>query len=243
MASESIEVSGFETMAESMEFADNYNNWILSKFVPYAGETLLEIGTGQGNFKKYLQSKVKTYVSLDIDEKVIERARKRDPQGIYEVADISAPDILKLKDKYQFDSVICVNVLEHVPDHKAGLNNMLEVLKPGGHLLLFVPSFMHLYNDLDKLAGHLRRYKKKDVEALLPGDGKYELVVHEYFNPVGAFGWWINKFKTHKNINSKNVNSQVIIFDKYVVPFSKFFNPLFKAFWGQSLYCVIRKNK
>lgn len=225
-----------------MEFANNYNNWILSKFLPYTGSTLLEIGTGQGNFKKYLEKKVKTYVSLDIDEKVIERASQRDPSGIYEVADISSPEILKLKHKYKFDSVICVNVLEHVPDHKAGLNNMMELLSPGGHLLLFVPSFMHLYNDLDKLAGHLRRYKKAQIKELLENNPSYEIVINEYFNPIGAFGWWLNKFKTHKNINSKNVNSQVIIFDKYVVPFSKFFNPLFKRFWGQSLYCVIKKK-
>jgi SAM-dependent methyltransferase len=241
-ANSQIEVSGFETMAESMEFADNYNNWVLSKFLPYTGSTLLEIGTGQGNFKKYLQKNVKTYVSLDIDEKVIERARQRDPQGHYEVADISSPEILKLKEKYTFDSVICVNVLEHVPDHEAGLKNMLELLKPGGHLLLFVPSFMHLYNDLDKLAGHLRRYKKNQVTEMLGNDKRYEIVMNEYFNPVGAFGWWVNKFKKHENINSKNVNSQVIIFDKYIVPVSKFFNPLFKGFWGQSLYCVIRKK-
>ncbi len=238
-----IEVSGFETMADSMEFANNYNNWILSKFLPYTGNTLLEIGTGQGNFKKYLEANVKTYVSLDIDEKVIERAKERDPEGIYEVADISTPDILKLKTKYKFNSVICVNVLEHVPDHKAGLNNMLELLEPGGHLLLYVPSFMHLYNDLDKLAGHLRRYKKNQIKELLNNSDDYQIVINEYFNPVGAFGWWVNKFKTHKNINSKNVNSQVLIFDKYVVPFSKFFNPLFKSFWGQSLYCVIQKKK
>ncbi|MBK9283204.1 MAG: class I SAM-dependent methyltransferase [Sphingobacteriaceae bacterium] len=238
-----IEVSGFETMADSMEFADNYNSWVLSKFLPYAGDTLLEIGTGQGNFKKYLQKNVKTYVSLDIDEKVIERAKLRDPNGHYEVADISDQSILALKNKYNFDSIICVNVLEHVPDHKAGLNNMINLLKPGGHLLLYVPSFMHLYNDLDKLAGHLRRYTKKDVENLIQDNPNCKIIVNEYFNPVGAFGWWINKFKKHKNINSKNVNNQVIFFDKFVVPFSKFFNPLFKQFWGQSLYCIIQKNK
>ena len=130
-----------------------------------------------------------------------------------------------------------------MPDHKAGLNNMLELLEPGGHLLLYVPSFMHLYNDLDKLAGHLRRYKKNQIKELLNNSDNYQIIINEYFNPVGAFGWWVNKFKTHKNINSKNVNSQVLIFDKYVVPFSKFFNPLFKSFWGQSLYCVIQKKK
>jgi len=238
-----IEVSGFETMAESMEFADNYNGWILNKFGPYIGKSLLEIGTGQGNFKKMLSSKTEFYASIDIDEQVILRARERDPSGAYEVADLAADDFVPKLSKFKTDTIICVNVLEHVPDHKAGLNNMISLLKPGGHLLLFVPSFMHLYNDLDKLAGHLRRYTKKDIAGLIePGAGA-TVIINEYFNPVGAFGWWINKFVTHKNINSKNVNSQVLFFDKYVVPFSKILNGLTKNIWGQSLYCVIRKDK
>jgi hypothetical protein len=116
-------------------------------------------------------------------------------------------------------------------------------LQAGGHLLLFVPSYMHLYNDLDKLAGHLRRYTKKDIQELLKEHGNFEIVTNEYFNPVGAFGWWLNKFKKHERINSKNVNKQVVIFDKYMVPVSKLFNPFFKLFWGQSLYCIIKKIK
>jgi SAM-dependent methyltransferase len=239
---DSIEVSGFETMADSMEFANNYNNWILSKFDKYVGNTLLEIGTGQGNFKKYLKNKVQNYVSVDIDEQVIKRAKVRDPNGNYEVADISKSEIFSLKDKYAFDSIICINVLEHVPDHVNGLNNMLKLLKQGGYLLLYVPSFMHLYNDLDKLAGHLRRYEKKDILNLIENSSDYEIITNEYFNPIGAIGWWLNKLKSHQNINSKNVNSQVLIFDKYVVPISKLVNPIFKRFWGQSLYCIIKKN-
>jgi SAM-dependent methyltransferase len=236
-----IEITGFETMADSMEFADNYNNWIIEKFTPYLGENLLEIGTGQGNFKKYLTGKVKKHVSLDIDEQVIKRAKSRDPNGYYEVADISDINSLKSLVHYQFDAIICVNVLEHIPEHEKAIKNMLTLLKPGGHLLLFVPAFKHLYNDLDKLAGHIRRYKKKDIYPLIE-QNKNTIKVNEYFNPVGAFGWWLNKFKKHERINSDNVNTQVKIFDKYIAPISKLVNPAFKSFWGQSLYCIIRKN-
>ena len=237
-----IEVSGFETMAESMEFADNYNNWILGKFQNYMGKSLMEIGTGQGNFRKYVSGNVSSYASLDIDEDVIRRAKERAPKGNYLVADISAPNFASLVKEYKLNSIICINVLEHVPDHKAGINNMLDALEKDGHLLLFVPAFTGLYNDLDKLAGHLRRYRKNDVAALIAHRKDVEIIYNEYFNPVGGLGWWVNKFKTHKNINSKNVNTQVLFFDKYVVPFSKFFNFFTKPFFGQSLYCVIKKT-
>ena len=119
---------------------------------------------------------------------------------------------------------------------------MLDSLQKDGHLLLFVPAFKGLYNDLDKLAGHLRRYRRNDIRELIAHRNDVEIVCNEYFNPVGGLGWWVNKFKTHKNINSKNVNSQVIFFDKYMVPFSKFFNVFTKGFFGQSLYCVIKKT-
>jgi 2-polyprenyl-3-methyl-5-hydroxy-6-metoxy-1,4-benzoquinol methylase len=237
-----IEITGFETMASAMEFVDNYNNWIIGKFEPYCGNRFLEIGTGQGNFKKMFLRKAEKYVSIDIDEDVIKRASERDTKGVYEVADAAAPNFVEKLSHHKINTVICVNVLEHIPDHEKALNNMINVLQPGGHLLLFSPAFMHLYNDLDKLAGHVRRYKRHQIKNLIKNNSNAELVVNEYFNPVGALGWWINKFKTHKNINSENVNKQVLFFDKYVVPVSKFFNPLMKYIWGQSVYVVIRKK-
>jgi 2-polyprenyl-3-methyl-5-hydroxy-6-metoxy-1,4-benzoquinol methylase len=237
-----IEVTGFETMASAMEFVDNYNNWILGKFKPYTGKKFLEIGTGQGNFKKMLAPGADSYVSIDIDKEVIERAAGRDPGGTYIVADAAAPDLVTKLSTYEIDTVICVNVLEHIPDHKSALNNMINVMKPGGHLLLFSPAFMHLYNDLDKLAGHVRRYRKREILELVKENKGCEVVVNEYFNPIGAFGWWLNKFTTHKNINSRNVNKQVMFFDRYVVPVSKLLNGMTKHVWGQSVYCVIRKK-
>lgn len=242
MTSSRTEPSGFETMAESMEFADNYNNWIVQKFSPYIGKSILEIGTGQGNFKKFFGNKVDNYVSLDIDADVISRASQRDPDGIYLVGDIATEKFVKDTINYNIDTVLCVNVLEHVTDHQTAFNNMISVLRKGGHLLLFVPAFMHLYNDLDKLAGHHRRYTKQMARELTRMNSNCEVVTLEYFNPVGAFGWWINKFVTHKNINSNNVNSQVKFFDKYVMPVSKFSNPIFKSFWGQSLVAVFKKK-
>jgi SAM-dependent methyltransferase len=238
----SIEVSGFETMADSMEFADNYNGWILSQFRPYLGRSLLEIGTGQGNFKKYLSQHVDTYVSVDIDPQVIERAKQRDPDGHYEIADVTDSNVLQLRDRWAFDSVICINVLEHVPDHQTGMRHLIELLQPGGHLLLFVPAFEHLFNDLDRLAGHLRRYRRRDIESMTAGMKNVELRVCEYFNPVGALGWFANKFKKHTRINSAGVNRQVMFFDRVLVPVSRTLNPITKGWWGQSLYCVLRKK-
>lgn len=238
---EEIETTGFETMSPAMEFVDNYNNWILSKFKPFFGETLLEIGTGQGNFKKYVSEWIKNYVSIDIDEEVVKRAQERDKDGNYIAIDASGDNFVETLAPYNIDTVMCVNVLEHIPNHEKAMKNMLDTLKPGGHLLLFVPAFSALYNDLDSLAGHIRRYKKRDIMPLID-PSQHQVIFNEYFNPVGGVGWWVNNFMSHKNLNNKNVNSQVEIFDKYIVPISKFFNGVSKPFFGQSLITVIMKK-
>lgn len=237
-----VEKSGFETMAASMEFVDNYNKWILGKFSPFMGKHFLEIGTGQGNFKKMLVSESISYLSVDIDRSVIERAKQRDPNGMYLIADVASSEFTGIMRGRKIDTIICINVLEHIHNQKAALDNLMEVLVPGGHLLLFSPAFMNLYNDLDKLAGHERRYTRKDICKLLENGDNSEILVNEYFNPVGAVGWWLNKFISHKNINSNNVNRQVLLFDKYVIPFSKILNVFTKRILGQSVYCVIRKK-
>jgi hypothetical protein len=113
---------------------------------------------------------------------------------------------------------------------------------PGGHILFFVPAIPFLYNDMDSLVGHYRRYTRKTMRLAVGVSPDYEIILLEYFNPVGGLGWWLNKFIKHNDIDSKNLNAQVKFFDKYMVPISKLLNPLTKSFFGQSLICVIRKN-
>lgn len=236
-----IEATGFETMSPVMEFADNYNNWILSKFAPYIGGNILEIGTGQGNFKKYLSQKVENYYSVDIDEDVIKRAKLRDPEGNYIVMDAAAPDFSEKLNKLRLDAVLCVNVLEHIPAHEKAFSNMMQVLKAGGHLLLFVPAFNFLFNDLDSIAGHNRRYRKSDITALI-NSSEQECIFIEYFNPIGGIGWWINNLISHNTLNNAKVNNQVELFDKYGVAFSRVLNGVTKSFFGQSIIAVIKKK-
>ena len=62
-----------------------------------------------------------------------------------------------------------------------------------------------------------------------------------YFNPIGGLGWWANKFRRHESLDSDEVNGQIVIFEKYVLPFSRALDPLTRAFFGQSLICVARR--
>jgi|GEM_PF-194276 len=238
-SSPNTNATGLATMTSSVEFIDNYNQWMIKKFQPYLGTRLLEIGTGHGNFKKYFPSLLQ-YISVDINEEVVRRAKEKYPDDIFIVADIAKDEFLIKLGGYKIDTILCTNVMEHIENDGKAIENLLSVLSTGGHLLLFVPAIPALYNDMDRLVGHYRRYTKRMMKTVI-GEA-YEIPTLEYFNPIGGLGWWVNKFIKHDDIDSKNLNAQVKFFDRYVVPISKVLNPLSKRFFGQSLICVIKKT-
>ncbi|GAF92163.1 unnamed protein product, partial [marine sediment metagenome] len=91
----------------------------------------------------------------------------------------------------QFESVVCVNVLEHIDNQEAALHNMFDILRPGGHLVLLVPRGKKLFGSLDQLVGHVRRYEPDELRAILRDNG-FEVQSLRHFNRVGVLGWWLN---------------------------------------------------
>lgn len=229
------------TFSTVMLEAANYNKWILDYHRSYLASPLLEIGLGHGAFYEYLPDPVSKYVGLDIDESLVKHAQKLYPNNQYICADLASDVFSKCLNGQQFNSILCLNVLEHIEDHEKALKNMLDALSPSGHLLLFVPAFQALYTDLDRLAGHHRRYKISDL-TLLANKCNGKIVEWSYFNFMGGIGWWLNRFITHRSLNDSAVNKQVRFFNKVILPISKLFQPLTKRIFGQSLYVVLKKD-
>lgn len=230
-----------KTYSSAIMLADNYTRWVVDKFSGYIAGSILEVGFGHESYRKFLP-RVDSYAAADIDAAAVDDARKRDPENFdsYYVWDVTDESRLDSIGKGKYQTVMCVNMLEHVECDKKGIDNMLNLLAPGGHLLLFVPAFMGLYSDMDKLAGHYRRYTITSVKDLF-SNVSADIQVIEYFNSVGGFGWWINKFYGHEDLDSKSLNRQIILFDRYILPISKLLNPLTRFFFGQSIICVIKK--
>jgi SAM-dependent methyltransferase len=229
----------YSTMSLAIGDADNYTGWIVDVFQPYVGRNLLEIGTGFGNYRQHFPDIAK-YTSVDIDSEAIARAAVGDPAGTYVCADASRAEFAARFPEGSFDTVMCANVLEHIPEHEAAAANMFRALGRGGHLLLFVPAHMSLYNDMDRLAGHLRRYTKESLGRVLAPLGG-TMVELRYFNSIGGLGWWVNRLRRYDSLNDGAINGQIRFFDKYVVPVSRMVDPLSRGFFGQSLIAVVRK--
>jgi SAM-dependent methyltransferase len=231
--------TGSGTYSSAIADAQNYMNWVIGQFQLYLKGRIVEVGFGHGHYSEML-SKFGDYWGVDHDRDSVEQASKAMPGRNFAACDILVREQLRSLFPAGVDAVFSINVLEHIEDDATAIANLVDVLKPGGHLLISVPALMLLYNDLDRLAGHCRRYTTKRLQALL-SDQPVEIIRLSYFNPIGGLGWLANRLKRYDSLNDSAVNGQIALFDKYIVPVSRALDPLSRSFFGQSVTCVARR--
>jgi len=214
-------------------------DWIISPFQPVLRGKIVEIGIGHGSYCQIL-SRQNEYIGIDIDELSVQRALERFPGKRFAVCDILDEAALQDTVPEGADAILAINVLEHIADDAAAVKNLVGLLRPGGHICIAVPALQMLYNDLDRLAGHYRRYNLSQIGEILRLRS-VEVVRLSYFNPIGGFGWWLNSLKSHNSLNSNLMNNQIRAFERYVLPFSKMLDPLSRKFFGQSVIGIGRR--
>jgi SAM-dependent methyltransferase len=167
-----------------------YQRWLLAAIEDQVGNRVLEVGSGVGGWGQHLTDK-EVAVSIDISEERLEIAKNlfKETNIEYRKMDICSTEVLKLV-SYDFDTILCVNTLEHIEDDSLALKNMFKVLAAGGNLLLIVPAMQLLYGTLDHRYGHYRRYSKEGLSQILREAG---LKIHRisHMNMVGALGWFL----------------------------------------------------
>jgi SAM-dependent methyltransferase len=170
--------------------ARNYNDWLFARARPYLGERALDAGAGLGTFTELAARAGANVIALEPEPAFVEHLRRRfagRPEvTVVEGAAETLPDSLP----GDLDSVLCLNVLEHVSDDGAALRGFRERLRPGGRLLLLVPAHPALLGAYDRAAGHVRRYRRGELRARLV-DAGFEPERLRHVNPVGALGWLV----------------------------------------------------
>lgn len=228
--------NGVKTL-EVLEGADNYNEWIISKLAPHIESPALEIGAGTGNISFFFKH-LDELVLSDIDRNLVDILKKRFQKNKKiktRIIDISGK-FRKVNSK--FKTIYSVNVLEHINDDLGALRNMNLLLERKGKIIILVPAKKWAYTHLDKNLGHIRRYEKSELIAILE-QANFEIESIEYFNIIGLLSWVV------RNIVSRNHNqlksSHVKIFDT-IVPFLRKIEPKNNLPVGISLIVVARKK-
>lgn len=178
---------------DALSGTPRFNGWMADTIRPYVGTEILEIGAGIGNLSQHLMPRRKSYIASDYDEEHLARLRTRfqhRPNASIIRCDLSAPeDFRALAEKA--DTVICLNVLEHIADDAIGLGNIASALRKGGRAIVLVPQGRRIYGTLDKVLGHYRRYSEEELRARMEAAGlQVETILH--FNRVTWPGWYFN---------------------------------------------------
>lgn len=178
---------------DSLAQTPRFNRWLADTIQPYVGAHVLEIGAGIGNLSQFLAVRRKSYTASDIDEEHMARLRVRfthRPNLSLMRCDLSAPEDFAAIEA-RADTVICLNVLEHIEDDAVGLRNIARALMPGGTAIVLVPQDQSIYGTLDEVLGHYRRYSEAELRKKMEAAGfQVDRVLH--FNRVTRPGWWFN---------------------------------------------------
>jgi glycosyltransferase involved in cell wall biosynthesis/phospholipid N-methyltransferase len=176
----------------SLEKAQNFNRWMAEAVAPHVGARVLEIGAGIGNITTWLLPR-DFYLASDINPNYLDYLKNLaigKPYLHVDRIDLEDPACFAPW-QGQFDTVVCLNVLEHVRDPLIALRNMSSALAPGGRVVLYVPQGQKLYSSLDEVLGHRCRYSKEDLARELRDNG-FELESMRDFNHLAIPGWYIN---------------------------------------------------
>lgn len=221
---------------ESMSQAIWYNQWTLQKFKQNLRGDILEVGCGIGNFTNTLASFGKVW-AFDINNEYVKQTKKLVLGKVL----VGFGDVENGKyffNDQKFDTVVCLNVLEHIKSDSAALNNLFKLLKREGRLILLVPAHQFLYGEIDKSIGHFRRYTKSQLISKLKQIG-FKIVSLRSLNFLGALGWFI----AGKVLKLNTVGETNIKIFNLIAPFILSLEDLFEPPIGTSILIVAEKSK
>ena len=156
---------------DDLSGAVHYNRWIFDMMSPYLGDRVLEVGCGIGNMTDLL-ARDRQVLAVDVHEGYLSQARKKyGTRTSVRFERLDLADGLTRLSSFKPDTIVCVNVFEHLEDDAAFLRESAGLLPAGGRLLLFVPALPFLFGSMDVHYGHFRRYYKKDLAALVGSGG------------------------------------------------------------------------
>ncbi|MGH9156660.1 MAG: glycosyltransferase [Acidimicrobiales bacterium] len=219
----------------SLEGASNYTGWIHDLVRPFVGSRVLEVGAGHGDLTERLAADGHSVLATDLSKRCTDRLRSRfadEPR-----VQVGQGDLEAVAGADEFDTAVLVNVLEHIEEDDKALRRLAATVRPGGHVVVFVPAFESLYSDFDRRIGHVRRYRRRQLRAKMVAAG-LEVVDLRYVNSAGALAWWL----VAKRLGQvPTAGGAVKVYDRGVVPLLRRLEARWRPPIGQSLFCAARR--
>lgn len=218
--------------------AANWKKYLKAELSPYLGESVLEVGAGLGGTTSFLcGGTARRWLCLEPDTglaaELVSKIGSGALPGVCEalngtIADLGADDF--------FDTILYVDVLEHIADDAGELRRAADRLRPAGRLVALSPAHQGLFSEFDREIGHFRRYSKTSLEALKP-EGLQTLRL-DYLDSAGLLASWGNRLLLRQAMPTP---AQVAVWDRVLVPVSRLLDPLLGRRLGKSVLAVWEK--
>ena len=219
--------------------ATNWKNYFSKSIGKYIHGDVLEVGAGIGINTKYIfnaSENVKSWCLVEPDSSLLSQIEENTRTINLPYRTIVNGSIQNIQDK-KFDTIIYIDVLEHIQESKNEIELIKAHLKPNGHVIILVPAFNFLYNNFDKRIGHFRRYDKKLLKDEIAS--QLSIVSMFYMDSVGFFASLLNKYILKQDLPSlKNIH----FWDKVMIPLSKTFDIFFSKCFGKSLIAILKSD-
>jgi SAM-dependent methyltransferase len=199
---------------DTLSHTPRFNQWMADTIQPFVGSRVLELGAGIGSLTRQLARQRRRYVATDVESEHLARLRTQfqsRPNFEVQHCDLTNPEDF-IPFAVQMDTVICLNVVEHVKDDRLALANIASTLVEGGRAIILVPEGQAVYGSLDEVLGHHRRYSQDELREKMEQAGmRVERMIG--FNRVTRPAWVINGKLLRKRAFGR---FQLWIFDKLV---------------------------
>jgi 2-polyprenyl-3-methyl-5-hydroxy-6-metoxy-1,4-benzoquinol methylase len=233
---------GEKTLA-AIAAADNFNKWMYNTIRPYIKGDILEIGSGIGNISQFFLQNKGNITLTDLRSSYCEILEQKfgDYPNLKAVLKVNLThpefetEYASLLESY--DTIVALNVVEHIENDELAIANCHKLLKPGGHVIILVPAYQWLYNKFDKGLEHFRRYTRKRLTDLIRKND-FEIIHSQYFNLVAIAGWFVSGSILKKETIPEG---QMGIFNKLVPVFKVVDKVIFNSA-GISTICVGKKK-
>ncbi len=229
---------------EAMSFAVNYHRWVLRVFKPYLGAHLVEVGAGVGSFSELIleehpcQTLSLVEPSAEMCRQLAARVPHMPSRTRVETYNATFTEVAaRIRDVRPPDSILYVNVLEHIADDEAELEAVRRTLAPRGRVLIFAPALRWLYGRFDERIGHFRRYTRAELEQKTARAG-FAIIESGYMDFLGIAPWWV-KYRLLKSDTMER--GAVEFYDRFVVPVARGIESLIRPRIGKNLFLIGEK--
>lgn len=216
--------------------ARNYRKYEHDMVAPHVGRSLLEIGSGLGHFSEQFAGRLDYLAVSDSDPYCVDQLNKlyEGNPDVEVLPQLLLPKTIEIRQ--QVDTVVMMNVLEHIAEDVQTLKDLAAVVKPGGKIVIWVPGYMQLYGDFDRKVGHVTRYTPKTLGATIAGAG-LEAEVLKPINFLGGIAWWAAVRRGGVGYPDPKL---VKIYDRTVIPTTRFIERFVRPPFGQTVFAVAR---